>query len=133
MVISKLLLFGALFFCLKFLLNVAFIKIFKVEKAPYHKEFVSKKHKIINIIVATIVIPVLVLFYYFQHVGIISQMLLLGLCFLLAAIPSVIESIFWWKDDPKSRYYVLCVGEALLFTIFGVIIWQFGIFGLTTI
>ncbi|WP_235801832.1 DUF4181 domain-containing protein [Ureibacillus manganicus] len=122
-----------MFFCLKFLLKRALIKIFKVEKESYHKEFVHKKHKIINVILGTFLIPIFILLLYFLQIGVISQMSVLGIFLLSAAVPWVIESFFWWKQDPDSRYYVVCIGEAIFFVIFAVIVWQFGIFGLTTI
>ncbi|SOC43815.1 DUF4181 domain-containing protein [Ureibacillus acetophenoni] len=133
MLITKLLLFAAMFFSLKFLLKMALINIFKVEKEFYHKDFVHKKHKIINVILGTILIPIFILLFYFLQKGFISQMSVLGIFLLLAAVPLVIESYFWWKQDPDSRYYVLCIGDAIFFIIFAVIVWQFGIFGLTMI
>ncbi|MGD6831270.1 DUF4181 domain-containing protein [Sutcliffiella halmapala] len=135
MVGTKLLLFGAMFYCVKFLLKAILIKTFKVKKEPYHDDdgFVNKKHKSINIIIGPIVILTLVFLFYLQHIGVFSQMLFLGICLLFIALFNVIEAFFWWQDDEKSRYFVLCIGEAMLFIIFGIIIWQFGIFGLTTI
>jgi uncharacterized membrane protein HdeD (DUF308 family) len=133
MVVTKLLLFGAVFYCVKFLLKYTLIKTFKVKKEPYHEGFVNKKHKSINMIIGPIVILTLVFLFYLQHIGIISQMLFLGICLLFIALFQVIEAFFWWKNDEESRYSVLCIGEAMLFIIFGIIIWQFGIFGLTTI
>ncbi|WP_223701756.1 DUF4181 domain-containing protein [Sutcliffiella deserti] len=133
MVITKLLLFGAIFYCLKFVLKVVLIKIFKVKEEPYHEEFVNKKHKIINMIIGVIIFPILAFLFYLQHLEIISQMLFFGLCLIIIALFSVIEAFFWWKEEEESRYFVLCIGEGMLFIIFGIIIWQFGIFGLTTI
>ncbi|MBM7621123.1 uncharacterized membrane protein HdeD (DUF308 family) [Bacillus tianshenii] len=135
MVGTKLLLFGAMFYCVKFLLKATLIKTFKVKKEPYHDEegFVNKKHKSINIILGPIIIIILIFLFYLQHIENISQMLFLGICLLFIALFQVIEAFFWWKDDKESRYFVLCIGEAVLFIIFGIIIWQFGIFGLTAI
>ncbi|MCA1322316.1 DUF4181 domain-containing protein [Bacillus tianshenii] len=98
-----------------------------------HEGFVNKKHKIINMIIGPIIILILIFLFYLQHIGNISQMLFLGICLLFIALFNVIEAFFWWQDDEKSRYFVLCIGEAVIFIIFGIIIWQFGIFGLTTI
>ncbi|MBE4909217.1 hypothetical protein IMZ08_14215 [Bacillus luteolus] len=84
-------------------------------------------------IVVAITVLIFLLLYYLLEKETISQMLLLGISLFLLAIPSVIEAYFWWKDDQKSRYFVLCIGEALLFITVGISVWQFGIFGLTSI
>lgn len=133
MIISKLLLFGAMFVFLKLLLKISLIKVFKVNQEPYHKDFVNRTHQIIHNIVVAITILIFLLLYYLLEIDTISQMFFLGICIFLMAFPSAIEAYFWWKDDQKSRYFVLCIGEALLFIIVGITVWQFGIFGLTSI
>ncbi|WP_227413866.1 DUF4181 domain-containing protein [Cytobacillus luteolus] len=130
---EKLILFVLTLYTTKFLLKIVLIDVFKVDKKPYHMEFVNNKHQKINMIVVAFIIINLLLFYYLQHLNIISQMLFLGLCFVHLAIPLFIEAFLWWKEDNESRYFVLCIGDELLFITFGIVIWQFGIFGLTTI
>ncbi|QOR68939.1 DUF4181 domain-containing protein [Cytobacillus suaedae] len=110
-----------------------FIKVFKIKKEHYHTDFVNRKHQKINMIVVVIIIINFLLYYYLQQTNIISEMLFLGLCLVLLSIPSFIDAFFWWKDDNESRYFVLCIGEALFFIAIGLTIWQFGIFGLSTL
>src|SRR5690606_24444585 len=130
MVVTKLFLFGALFFSLKIGLNLVFTKVFRIKKEPYQIGFVNYKHKRMNRVVGLILIPIFVLLYYGWQKGMISASLFLGSILFLHAIPSVSEAYFSSKEEQHTRFYILCVGEAVFLTVVGIFVSLFDSFGL---
>lgn len=44
---------------------------------------------------------------------------------LFIAIPSAIDAYIWWEEDRETKYFIICIGESILFAIFAIFIWIF--------
>ncbi|MBD8069422.1 DUF4181 domain-containing protein [Bacillus sp. PS06] len=131
MTLFTILLFCAILFSMKYLMQYTLTKLFHVKKEVYHKEFVNSTHKKVNFIIGGIFLLAFLYISYFHEANLTSSLIMLMICFF--AIPSFIEAYFWWKDDKESKYFVLCIGEAVLFVVVGLMVWPFRMFGLLTI
>lgn len=131
--VIKLLLLVAIIFLMSFLIKITLTKVFEIEQKSYLKTVANNTQKSINIAVDAILILIFLLLIYLQKIDVISWMLFFGIVFFLGAIRLFTQGYFWWKNDKESRYFVLCIGEALFYIIVGIAIWQFDILGLTTL